>query len=689
MRTSRVRCLSILVLLSFVSFGSTASSQDRSKASWSFQSHVSSEYSTLLVVNDPLPHIERLMHSGAMEQVFEILQQMAPSGPNAITDPNQVLNALQQNKSFVPTETVIGLSPTSYVQGTRFCRICLLTGLYASSSPEETTSTLNEVRKELLADLKRFKLPNLVVYAEFRDEVIPSQAMAVVPMLAQQLGNQLQSTQTKDGVSYRLQLSVGEVFPQPALVGVMQNLGYFTGKKASDVQAFANVLSQLSCDIKFDRLGNSLRLTIQPSSRPLQPITKEDLGKLWNGANETIYFGKWDITPLKRPWLALCADWKRWKSTPAANRLVTLDDEDLLLDLELSEASLQRTSPKGAMLTTSGEVLKFTMHEEGFSATPSLVDFPVVELFPKDSNVMVSDATITLADFVANHLAKVEDRLSLRSLGTGDRARNAENTLQAYYGRLKDFREFVFEDSRELFVPPIGIVGRVGGNLEELSIAFDLVPDVPFSFSIKDREISEYALIGRLNPETRGGDQYYQQLYKYILAGFEDAVSSSGTLVEQKDLGIGLPTYVFTHDAIDLAMPSAELVMKGDFELHYFVLDKWLVLSTSPKLSQTMVQLSKKDKKEVKVPRIANKKVVGVGMVDRDAITQFMKDMGILLELAFELRDFGNPSATSARASKNTIEGLAKLGNLVKQVRWFSTETPDLRESKYRLEFAD
>jgi hypothetical protein len=644
---------------------SVAHSQE-AKFVTTFQDHLPAECTTFMYVGDLSVPLQRLAKS---KLIIPLIQDFKSRDPERFkTSPMQMLEQIEAYKQYFPTELAAGFPSTAYIQFTRANRLVLLYSILKGAQIANDTGGLKSFENQLISEVGEFKFPRVVIYAKFRDNTVPAQAMALAQAQAAGIG-QKYGLKTETGDNFiTVTFKVGNVFPPQVITPLIQHFEIFQEDDGTKATSLAEAISSQSIEASLEKINTGLKLTVGENSRRIsKPLSSRPMNKLWKSSPELIYYAQWDISALRNPWEALVKDWQSWKYTPAGHVVSENESQGFFGDIELLQGHFAHLSSRGSARATITETLDATIHEEDFPPSPSLAELEIATLFPKGCTLMTATSMRLATELIEESLSRFESRMSVNSFRPGLRGEAANEMLDAYYDRLKGLRDLVLQEAPNIFAPGFAMLTSTG-HLEEMRLTFSDGQEN----TLTDMPITEFALIGRRQAGNQAARDFYANLYKSFYSLSDKPLNEP--VVEERDLKLGVPAYVF--------LPLFEkefrinLNVKGDVLPHYFVLGDWVVFSTSPRLSQAIVGAARSEAQEVKLPTQPSK-LVALGWISSEAIAQYFGDILIVAGLVIP-----RPEGSVG------VDGFGEFFRTFKHIKWMTTETEDLRATNYRMVFA-
>jgi hypothetical protein len=645
---------------------------------------------TVLYVADPLPHLMRVLNAPGLQAAISVGPDASPFLKDI--DLAKARAAVEANKQFIPREIAVGVPPTAWPQVTNVVRTGVLAGLcYAAIAGNDAQAKV-DFQRELSKSLSRLSPPNCYVVVSFRDSqtaqmVAAMMRQALQPVLARVKG----AVVGESGVS--LDVKLGDFMAgEQAITAMLQSMGLSNDVEGAAPRDLAAALADVPLKAEIEVLDDSLRFRLVGRAKESpRELRLDSLGPLWKPSPSLVSFAKWELASFQRTWLELATQWKDWEATPAGQMLVSMDTEAIADGLRVNEAEMSRWAVSGASVVSYDKTLDLVVQERGTPPSESLSAAGIHRFFPPRATTLVADSTRSFADVMTQQLQGFEGRLSNKSLRGGQTGKLADDLSDKYYKDFKRFRTLILKEAPTLFKAPYGSVARAEGHVDELRVNLATRSGKAVEFADEDFTVSEFAVIAHLNSEVPGGAKFFEQLYGAILQGFGD--SGGQSLVKDVDLGLAVPTWTFTQSFWDVTDVDGRIEVEGDLLPHFFTVDQWLVLSTSPSLSKAMLESFRGSEESVKLPSFPER-LVAVGSIQSAAYGQALKDLERVITVIAE-QSKNDPGAHEAisqiegqlQGVKELLQMAGRVVQLMKEVRWVSLETDEFRETRAKVVF--
>jgi hypothetical protein len=697
----RRRTSIIFIVLLTASVRTAAQSPVPTPVDFAFPQHIAPECDNIFVVGDLMPPVRSLLSSEAVARLTttgNFADLLARGG----VDPSQALAIVEQNSAYVPGEAAIAFRSAAYDQLIAAVKTALALSLCNGATDAGGAAVDEELPKLqalLLETVRQLDLPEFTLWVRFRDPRIAERAFAAVQQFVPALGERSGLHVEEEENSIHLKFTMGEVMPAEAFPAMLVGAGMAPDPDDPDLAAIGEVLANFEAEIWFERLEDGLRVVVGPRLAQDASYPTEALGPLWRPDSTLLAYGKWRITAFKAGMSEVEDIWENWRDTAAGKAVRSFDDEDLLGDLTRIADDASRSADAGALQVTLGDALEAVIHEQGAHPAEPLADSSVLALIPRDVEAAAVTSAASLADHIYGMLSGFEDRLSRQSIRAElrDEAEQVEMTermTEFYYGRLGEFRRLALDGSRQAFAPPLAVLGGSRGEIKRLEIAFDDADGERNRVTLTNAPMLEYAAIANLADADRG-KSFPNDLARAFFSAYSDDVPAS--LVEPRDLGLGVETLAFSGAVFDRLPNNLAVAVEGDLVPHYFVIDDWLVFSTSARLSKTILAAHGGSGMHREPPTIDDGALVAFGFFPADLAATYMEHLGkVLGDLArgAGMVELEGSTVKLIRTDHldsmvSAFPAIAEAIRLVDAVEWTSVDRDNLRETRLRASFAD
>jgi hypothetical protein len=203
----------------------------------------------------------------------------------------------------------------------------------------------------------------------------------------------------------------------------------------------------------------------------------------------------------------------------------------------------------------------------------------------------------------------------------------------------------------------------------------------------------EYAVVAHMADADRAKD-FPDDLARAFFAAFFDDLPES--LVKPRDLGLGVETFAFSGEVFDRLPHNIAIAVEGDLQPHYFLLDDWLVFSTSARLSKSILAARENADQRLEPPAVESGDLVAFGRFPAELAASYLDHIGKFLGAVTAGGDnveLQGPTAIQFRTDdlKSLIETFPALAEAVRMVdgaEWTTVDNDDLRVTRFRAAFA-
>jgi hypothetical protein len=655
----------------------------------------------VFVLGDLMPPLRRLLSSEGVRRVTTT-GKFAELLARGDVDPAQALAALEANAAYVPSEVTIAFPSATYDSVISWMKTALVLGLSSGATDEGGDAVDGELPKlqELLVEaVGELEIPQFTVWVRFRDPQVAQRAFAAVEEVAAPLGERTGLQATVEDNSIHVKFTMGEMMPPEAFPAILVGAGMAPDPDDPELRAAGEAMAQFEAEITLERHGDGLLVIVGPRPRQAAPYPADELGPLWKADESLLAFGKWRIVAFKTGFRDLVGLWNDWRDTASGKALASFDEEDILADLTRIASNVGRAADAGAAQVTLGEALEAIVHEQGAEPADPLADSPILAFLPRDAEAAAVSSAASLGDHLSDLLYNFEDRLSRNSLkaelsSRRDQAELLDRWSKFYYGRLDDFRRLVHDESRERFAPPVVALGGSRGAIERLEITFDDAQGEPNRVTLRNAPMIEYATIARM-ADARAKDFPNGLVRAFLSAYFDDLPDS---IVEARELGLGVETFAFTADLFGRLPNNVSVAVEGDLVPHFFVVDDWLVFSTSVRLSKSVLAAHADAAARRPAPDVDAGALVAFGFFPANLVAEYLEHFGeILGALAHGegMVELDGPTVELLRNDEidtllDAFPAMAEAVRLVDAAEWTTVDRDaDLRETRFRATFAE
>ncbi len=637
----------VLVLVAFVfSFAVGLLAQERP----GYLSQFSPRDRTLIVLFDPLPHLEAILQDQDLRKAMSLQ-----------SDPGEMLASILNYAQFIPREIAIGFpneSQKSLDSSMRAFIYAIHTrGAYeAGEEPGEYLAGLTQA-------LTQWQVPEVVVYLRMRDA---GTAKMIRQMLRGNLGPRIVEglevvNEGREG--FRASLRLGSLLKQQQLHLMLMEFGAEESSKE-----MWDHLSKLQVHLYVQQVGDGLRFALggSPPAAP-EGLELQELCEGFDGSGGTIMAAIWDISELKGSAPKWLEPWIRSKGTEIGDAVRELDDRGLEDSIASSVREIQVAGDTGAMRLWRDDALRADIREWGVKACDPLGDSSIVRPIPQDSSFWHVTSRDSLGDLIATRVGQAEDRLEGKiwqaDLKDGAEQMDALETMAAFgYEQMQPVRELLVREAPNVFLPGAGCVFQPAGEIELMEISAE-ADGTEYRWAIQQWPVLRGALIGR--PTSRDDaerfvDSVYRTLAEVIAEATDCEPPADAPLTRSIQLREGVEGR-----ALELWIPHNQqgkpritVDFAGDFQPHYFMLDDVMVISSSLELSRQM--LDAWDGKGRQLPPVAQHPLIAAGEMKMNMLARILDSTYHLIERG-ELHADGQqvlPPPAVERGQSNAMVGL-------------------------------
>ena len=634
-----------------------------------YLTHFSDAHTTLLVINDPLPTIQRTLASAELRRVLlegRFAKHVAGDTPAAKRDPREWWKTVDQNRRWVPREVVIGVTSAGVDSLDHLVRAFTLGALAigAGEAGEGEPADAHVLRKQLTEELKAVRLSGLRIWMRTRN---PEDAAAVFELVGDQLrqaGPGVGLAVQGDAKELRVSFEAKDVVDQETVQGTLAGMGLTgTGDGAEDAKISADMAAAVLAfagDATLRLAGDGLLLTVGAAATEGKPIDPANLGPTFRSTPADILWSRWDAAPLKdavRGWWKL---WQTWADKPAGKAAAAKDTDDMRGTLRLWATEVEKLADRGAMRMWAGDAAKeggglhMLIREEDVPAVaePLTEKSTVVAVMPASAEAYWLDATTDAGSWLSGTLMQFEDRLETQRL-KADFKKDAQGTrtfeamAAGYYQGLDAFRQLAHHESRQRFTAPMGVIYGSRGKVKRFAMTVTEKDGTERTVGGRDLPAMEAAVLAKAR-DRKSADAFLHELYAAFVDGVAKAAGGDPLPpphVMPVDLGLGTPTYGLSGAWISHVSGDVKLriAIDGDLRLHYFWVDDVLVISTSPRLSGEILAAHKDPAKRLKLSSSSgNSSLTAIGRIPGTTIAAFLEHTGTWIgQITRDFEKFG------------------------------------------------
>jgi hypothetical protein len=665
---------------------------------FTFLAYIPGDCDNLFVFGDILPPVRRMLGSDAFRR-FAAESHMAQVMSRDGTDMTQALGKLEANSQFVPTEVVIGFPSATYDDFVNLTKLALAVALCNGATRTGDTAIqddLSALQGIVLETALALKAPRLTIWVRFRDPQIANTLFGFVASGARRIAERAGIEVSVAGETVHLKCLLEKVLPAPVFSALLTQYGVVATPDDPKLGEIASALAKLEAEVWVERVSDGIRLTLGPQLPQRVSYPTEHLGPLWRTDPPLLVFGKWQLGDLKASTGAVVNLWQNYRDTEIGQAVRSLDDDDTLGGMMLLADQIRRASSSATFQVTAGDSLDMIMHEQGFATIESLATSPLIKFLPRDAEIIMVDARQSLADHLVGTLSKFEDRLAKRQLqddlgGRKEQAAAVQAISDAFYQRLAGFRLTIYEEGPGVFAPPFAMLVSSRGKIDGLELRFDNSAGEN-SVTVKDAPFVEYAAIGRLADPSRP-PTFFNNAARAFFGGFVSDVPEA--IFVPRDLDLGVETLAFRSDAFAHPPHNVSISVVGDLDPHYFVIDGWVVASTSVRLSKSILAASRDPTQRFTLPKHGDASLTAIGLMPGETLARSFEGIWKLIA-DFTCKDgsvvlAGPISAVENEGKPLPLDGgiaISEAIRLLDHAAWTTIDGKNVRVTRFSINFA-
>lgn len=665
-----------------------------------FAAHFHRDDVTVIVVEDPLPHLRTLLNSPLLRRLMTdgALGKMMSRGGEPL-DPAAGWQWVNENRRWVPQQLAVGLSDAGVADFDHLLQLLAIFELQqAAVGGDDDDAKLREERKVLrrqLAELlPSIQLPRMRIYVRFRDG---EDANALLELARLQLDeipkddlppgltfennqNRLTAKLVLDEMLRAQNIDAQDLLSGMGLVDVAD--GVELTRKAVDA------VRNFKAEISLEQFGAGLLLTVGPTATGgpagLPPEFANLPAAVGKPDKSTLLWGRWSATRLKSAaaaWMALHERWRPSASYKLAGEdpLATESLVETLYDLAIR---VRKLADGGAMRIWADEkssAIRLAMQSEPTAPAADLAGSTLAKLLPDDVDGFSVQTDTSLGQWVSDQLMQVEERMATRALKAdiaGGADFGAARMELGYYEHFSAMRELIHRAGLDRFHPGYAVLMGTKGKVARFEASLEFKAQSQ-RLSGRDLPTPELALIGRPKIGDIAMRTHVEQVYGAMIRGVRSASRVDGLanqpipLVDAKaievDHGLGVPTWTF--DVATLTKASGEAKLRidvtGDLRPHFFFVEGHVVFSTSPRLSKQIVAAHGGKAKRLTLPE-DDEDLVGIGRMTGSSLATMMRQFkGWYLALADKVDD-----GDGADPLAMLLDATAEMSAAIDKVEW-------------------
>ena len=546
----------------------------------------------VVVIVDPLPHIDRVLSSELLR--WALVESADARKAAELIGPVDLSSARRQVRTDadkIPIEIVLAAPSPSWGALDRLIRVGALIVVGDAMKqvpPAVERKQRPRLQKEFLEILRGLRLPPLLVVGRFRDDSFPELLFGAAVDIARELESS-GWTVTHDETRVSARARAGDFLDDEMAAAMLVELGALASPRDRGRKPLVAALRQVEGEIALERVGRELRLSLAGWSGRDVPAVAGD------GA---VVDARWDFRALKvasaawQPWI------DGWLSGPMGEAMRRADVDDSLGTLRALAEQLDAAGERGTLsLRGDGDLVRATLRTSGARRAVPLAATRLMRLVPADAQAVWCSSEAGLGPSLRDALLQFEDRLALRQVGAmfadrQDAADQLEQASRAYYKSFAPFREVLLKKLPAAAPGPAAWL-MWSGKPEELRVAFTedgrrRTVDLSGLTAMEMVALSSVRSV----EETR---RLLDEMMRHVAGGFTRLAGRElppgAVFLRAEDLGLGVPTWVFTGDWItpltgDLAV---EVTAGAAVRPHVFSVDGHIALSTSVRASKRLL----------------------------------------------------------------------------------------------------
>lgn len=710
-------------LLVLIALGAAAGRADEPKPAWQA---LPRDWPTRLIIADPLPHLRRVLSSetlrktltqGKLARFLKDSQQRLTtsdgrpksglaewvSGMGDVPeklDPQNWLSAIEARQSLIPAEIVLAAPDTAgSAIGDLFHAVMLSQLTPAAVRLDDGASELQDAAIQLL---RRAKLPRLTVRVRFRDPALPNLAFAQAKALARQLVPADWNATIEDralGIKQRL----GAVYQEDDIQSMIVALG-LAAEGDEKLAAMSKAAAALEFELWLESADNDLVLTLGERLQNEKP-TEEDLGPLWPDDAGRILFATWRFAGFKKRIRESVALLERYADSPVGKAAAEADENDFSGTLRRMDERLGRAADSGSASLTLDNSLALRTITQGAAPAPPLSGSPLLKLIPAEIEQLSLSTADSFDRSLATMLDNFEDRMETRSLqydltGKNEMAAQLANVKGYYYAQMQDVRRLVFDKAEKVFEPPLASLFGASGQIDRLQVRLRSAEGLLQSIELRDVPCPEYAVIAAAR-ETDAAVQFLAEMIERLRSHVRGAPAAAGEKFKPRrlDVGLGVPTFGFgplgsTLSDSDADQASWRVEAKGDVLPHYFAHERFVIVSTSVRLSKAILAAGRGEANRLSPPRPDSGELIAYGRCPADLFARLIEQVAAWsaaladekkTTIEGELFESFRPTVESSQSLSRFLAGLAEIVRLVDRAEWQTSQSAQGRTSQMTI----
>ena len=508
---------------------------------------VPKDATSLLVIRDPLPHIEALLASPEIAEIARATADLQQELLGMTMQPATLQKQLGLFVTFVPTEIVVAAPPEAMVALARLGS-CLLAG-FCASQQKDAEATATALRLCAQEHMAKVQMPAVTAWVRARNERTAEQWFEAIGETLDRVAD--------DGLVVTATGDVLTVALQPSKIN--------GGKMMARIREIAldpTPLEALATTFTVTLDGDRIALQLGTAAAPGLPASA--LGQLWQPSGDQLLFGKLDMAGSQTMW-GECTEWLY----PAIESM----DENLsatVVPMAEAVSRLAEMAPRSVSSIVVNNGLQFVL-EERFNEDAS-VEFaaPPPELLRCLDPKLGAFALLNLPfDVVLSGLLdQVESELASRS--------HRPDPLAAYEALTSNaagVMDFLAGESSAVFGSGVVVVSS------EVTMSGLVVAGMP----MRDLPVLALAAVAPAD-DAESASSFCAQLGELVAQAVGVEVTS---MWRDEDLGFGLPTRTLQWQ--QLLPADVKVTVNSGFLPHHVQRGELMIVSTDPTLTRTLL----------------------------------------------------------------------------------------------------
>jgi hypothetical protein len=611
----------------------------------------------LFVLSNVYAHVQDFL---ALPGFARLLKGPLGKGLELKSTPAEMRASLAKTAQYWPTELAFGMPDAGFQDLDVLARSVILAALChgATSVGASARADLARLQKELVANLRKARLPPLRMWADFPDERVARLVSTVLigGLRALADGNKLRMT--LEGEAEGIRVRIGDVSTPAELKASLVSEGVLSGPKDPQAKAIVAAMAGIVLEGWIQTRGTRVWLAVGARSGTGSGVNGPLLPARSPG---DLIYARWETAPYRALVDGWRGFWSRWSATAAGRKLRESDTTDLLGSLDLVSRALERGGRRGFARVWTDRGIHAVTVKDGMPPPPSLARDPVVAVLPRDAIVVAADGTTDLGDRMSTALQQLEQRLAMGSLKEvlgGEKKGKARE--DAYYKNGAQLRALVHREGPSVFEGGSAIVVGAGGRLQRVTIREQGKPER----TAKDLGVPEVALVGRAKDADAAvrfvGEAWSALAGSVIAAAGGHVAAPSASPPEAPPPVPGASARWLDVGWLE-EVSHTSFSGEGDFKLHVARLDSTIVISTSPRLTRQMLAAASGPPSGRAAPPAAAGALVAWARTSCAPIAKSVVTAGTTLEAMF------GPVRTGKRGRPFTDE-LGAIGSLCQLV---------------------